>query len=146
MNHHRHFKGRRECPPILVSEVERAVNSMKMEKAPGKDGISSEMLKLGGEQLWKILVERFSHYLDMCKIPSQWKESRTILLYKKGDREDLKNYRPICLLSQIYKLFTKIILTRLSEHLDGQQPREQAGFRRTYSKMDHIFTLAQLLE
>ncbi|XP_029638135.1 uncharacterized protein LOC115213341 [Octopus sinensis] len=79
-------------PPILVSEVERAIGSMK-------NGITSEVLKSGREQLWKILAERFTHYLDEGRIPSQWKESNTILLYKKGDREDLKNYRPICLLS-----------------------------------------------
>ena len=79
-------------------------------------------------------------------MPSQWKESNTVLLYKKGDREDLKNYRPICLLSHICKLFTKITVERLSGHLDEQQPREQAGFRKKYSTMDHIFTLTQLLE
>ncbi|XP_029640405.1 uncharacterized protein LOC115215385 [Octopus sinensis] len=133
-------------PPILVSEVERAIGSMKNGKAPGKDGITSEVLKSGREQLWKILAERFTHYLDEGRIPSQWKESNTILLYKKGDREDLKNYRPICLLSHVCKLFTNIILNRLSRRLDEQQPREQAGFRKNYSTMDHIFALTQLLE
>ena len=45
-----------------------------------------------------------------------------MLLHKNGDREDLKNDRPICLLSHLYKLFTKVIVIRLSEHLDDQQP------------------------
>ena len=108
--------------------------------------ITSEMLQAGGEQLWKIIVLRFNRYLAEGQVPSQWKESNTVLLYKKGDREDLKNYRPLCLLSHIYKLFTKIIVERLSRHLDEQQPREQAGFRKKYSTMDHIFTLTQLLE
>ena len=39
------------------------------------------------------------------------------------------NYRPICLLSNMYKLFTKIITTRLEKKLDENQPRERAGFR-----------------
>ncbi|EYC02222.1 hypothetical protein Y032_0101g3374 [Ancylostoma ceylanicum] len=36
-----------------------------------------------------------------CKVPSQWKASRTVLLYKKGDPQDIGNYRRICLLSVV---------------------------------------------
>ncbi|MFH4984690.1 hypothetical protein AB6A40_011399, partial [Gnathostoma spinigerum] len=84
--------------------------------------------------------------MAQCKVPSDWKSSKTILLYKKGDREDFKNYRPICLLSTIYKLFTKIILNSLSRTFDERQPREQAGFRGGYSTIDNIFVLNQLLQ
>ncbi len=135
-----------ELPPIMVSEIENALHLAKSDKAPGKDGITTEMLKSSGETFWKALTTRFNRYLKEGKVPSQWKGSNTILLHKKGDKEDLKNYRPICLLSHIYKLFTKIIVTRLSNNLDYQQPREQAGFRKNYSTMDHIFTLTQLIE
>ena len=38
----------------------------------------------------------------------------------------------------MYKLFTKIITTRLEKKLDENQPREQAGFRSKYSTTDHI--------
>ncbi|XP_029641349.1 uncharacterized protein LOC115216288 [Octopus sinensis] len=57
-------------PPILVSDVERAIGSMKNGKAPGIDGITSDVQKSGREQLWKILAERFTHYLDEGRIPS----------------------------------------------------------------------------
>ena len=135
-----------KLPPVLISEVRNAVFQMKEGKAPGKDGLTIEAIKAGGYVLWKALAERFSRYFEMQKIPKSWKESETILLHKKGEYEDLKNYRPICLLSHVYKLFTKIITNRLQNSLDEQQPREQAGFRRNYSTIDHIFTLTQLLE
>lgn len=133
-------------PPVLISEVRNAIYQMKEGKAPGKDGLTIEAIKAGGYVLWKALAQRFSRYLEMQKIPKSWKESETILLHKKGEYEDLKNYRPICLLSHVYKLFTKVITNRLQNSLDEQQPREQAGFRRKYSTIDHIFTLTQLLE
>ncbi|KAK6012782.1 hypothetical protein OSTOST_22041, partial [Ostertagia ostertagi] len=58
----------------------------------------------------------------------------------------MKNYRPIALLSQLYKLFTKIILNRLERQLDDYQPVEQAGFRKGFCCMDHIHTVTQLIE
>ena len=133
-------------PEILLSEVRHALSSMKNDKAPGNDGITSEMIRAGGPQLWKILAKKFSRYLQEQKIPSDWKQSRTILLHKKNDKRDLKNYRPICLLSQMYKLFTRIILNRISSTLEEQQPKEQAGFRKGYSTTDHLFVINQLLE
>ena len=66
-----------------------------------------------------------------------------VIFYKKGNIKDIKNYRPICLLSCMYQLFTKIITTRLEKKLDETQPEEQAGFRSKYSTTDHIHAIHQ---
>ncbi|KAK6728956.1 hypothetical protein RB195_006174 [Necator americanus] len=111
---------------ILPSEVRVAIKSMKPGTAPGPDFISADFLRV---PLHVILAAHMTFYLQKERIPDQWKTSRTVLIHKKGDREDLRNYRPICLLSVLYKVFTKIILTRISRTLDESQPQEQAGFR-----------------
>ena len=46
----------------------------------------------------------------------------------------------------MYKLFIKIITTRLEKKLDENQPREQAGFRSKYSTTDHVHAINQLKE
>ena len=79
-------------------------------------------------------------------IPLIWYTAIIILLFKKGDKLSLKNYRPISLLYCIYKLFTKIITIRLTEILDFNQPREQVGFRKDFSTIDHLQVLNQLIE
>ncbi|KAE9413052.1 hypothetical protein Angca_010089, partial [Angiostrongylus cantonensis] len=81
-----------------------------------------------------------------CKVPTQWKTSRTVLLFKKGDLHDIGNYRPICLRCVVYKLFTRVILNRIDRTLDEGQPCEQAGFRKGFRTMDHIHTLTRLIE
>ncbi|CAD6185753.1 unnamed protein product [Caenorhabditis auriculariae] len=85
-------------------------------------------------------------YDEIFKIPEQWKVSKTILIPKKGDLTDLNNFRPISLLSVVYKLFTKIIVNRLEKKLDDFQPPSQAGFRRNFCCLDHIHTLTQVVE
>ncbi|KAE9414497.1 hypothetical protein Angca_003607, partial [Angiostrongylus cantonensis] len=75
-----------------------------------------------------------------------WRKSRTIILPKKGDRKNIRNYRPICLLSVVYKLSTKITLSRISRTLDEAQPVEQAGFRKGFCCMDHIQTVPRVIE
>ncbi len=78
--------------------------------------------------------------------PKQWHKTEIILLYNKGDRSHLNNYRPVSLLSNISKVFFKLIKSRIYSILDIQQPINQAGFRRGYSTIDHIFTINQVLE
>lgn len=135
-----------EVPEIMPSEVERAIRKMKNGKSPGLDGITVEDLKAGGWTLCKVLSQKFSSYIKTGSIPQQWKTSKTVLLYKKGDKEMIKNYRPICLLSIPYKVFTKVLMNRMERILDQEQPREQAGFRSGFSTLDHIHTVRQLIE
>ena len=85
-------------PNVLPEEVEAAVKVCKNGKSPGKDNISPEHLKAGGWSLSKALAERFSYYIENCKILNAWRESKMILLLKKGDPEDLNNCKPITLL------------------------------------------------
>ena len=66
-----------------------------------------------------------------------------MIIFKKGNKKDLKNYRPMCLLLNIYKVLMKVLMQRLEKTLDENQPREQAGFRSRYSMTDHIHVMKE---
>ena len=59
---------------------------------------------------------------------------------------ELENYRPISLLSHLYKLFTKIITARLEKKLDFYQPPEQGGFRTKFGTNDHLQSIKTVIE
>ena len=70
-------------------------------------------------------------------------------IYKnKGDPLNPENYRPITLLSCLWKLFTSIINERLNLFLNENNIllENQAGFRKNFSTNDHIFVLYSLIE
>ncbi|KAE9413071.1 hypothetical protein Angca_002872, partial [Angiostrongylus cantonensis] len=132
--------------PVLSFEIRHAISSVKNRTAPVPDRIRSEHLKNLPPVLVSTLALLFTRCLSECKFPTQWKTSKTVLLFKKNDLHDIGNYRPICLLSVVYKLFTRVILNRIDRTLDEGQPCEQAGFRKGFSTMDHIHTLTRLIE
>ena len=136
----------KEVPPIMAWEVEAALRKMKNGEEAGKDQVNIETLKAGDETIAKQLAKLYTKCITERRIPKTWKEANMVIFFKKGNRKDIKNYRPICLLSNMYKLFTKIITTRLEKKLDENQPREQAGFRSKYSTTDHIHAINQLKE
>ena len=61
-----------------------------------------------------------------------------LLQFKKGDKADIKNYRPVSILSHVYKIVTKVLRNRPKTELDEQQPREHAGFKEAFSTTDHL--------
>ena len=133
-----------EVLPIMAREVEAALRKMKNGKEAEKDQVNIETLKAGDETIAKQLAKLYTKCITERRIPKTWKEANMVIFFKKWKRKDIKNYRPICLLSNMYKLFTKIITTRLEEKLDKNQHREQAGFRSKYSTTDHIHAINQL--
>ncbi|KAK6763705.1 hypothetical protein RB195_024145 [Necator americanus] len=133
-------------PEVLSSEIRHAIMSVRNRTAPGPDRIRPEHLMSLPPVLINTLARLFTCYLSECKVPKQWKTSKTMLLYKKGAPHDSGNYRPTCLLSVIYKLFTRVILNRIEKVLDERQPCEQARFRKGFSTTDHIPTVSKLIE
>ncbi|KAK6761016.1 hypothetical protein RB195_022184 [Necator americanus] len=117
-------------PEVLPSEIRHAIMSVRNRTAPGPDRIRPEHLKSLPPVLINTLARLFTRYLSECK----------------GDPHDIGNYRPICLLSVIYKLFTRVILNKIENVLDEGQPSEQAGFRKGFSTIDHIHTVSKLIE
>ncbi|CAH2092819.1 unnamed protein product [Euphydryas editha] len=131
---------------IEDSEVYEHIKNLKAEKSPGPDGLCNEALKIGAPILTGHFMQLFNMILNEEKVPKQWCTSDIILLFKKGSSLNIGNYRPISLLASIYILFSSIILKRISDDIDKQQPKEQAGYRSGFSTMDHTQTLEQVIE
>lgn len=133
-------------PHVLYEEIELAIKELKNNKCPGEDKITNEIIKIGKSELIPPLLILFNKILTTEEIPSQWRKSQIILLFKKGSRTDIGNYRPISLIPTICKIFTKIIQRRIANTLELFQAEEQAGFRKNRSTIDHLHVVNQLIE
>ena len=128
---------------IGPQELDRAFKKLKKDKATGIDEISAEILLHSKNTIESYLIKIFNKIFQTGYFPIYWGIATIVPLFKKGDRDLCDNYRGISLLSITSKLFTSIINNRLYNWAEDNKKinEEQAGFRKSYSTMDHIYTL-----
>jgi hypothetical protein len=133
---------------ISEEEVSKAIARLKLGKSCGIDDISAEMLKSGGTDVLMFLVKLFNAIFFSGTYPKEWSKAIIIPIHKKGDRENVDNYRGISLLSIMSKCYTTILNTRLYDWLEDNNmiSDSQAGFRKGYSAVDQIFNLYAVVQ
>lgn len=141
-----HVRPIQNIAPIECKEVIETIMKLKPEKSPGTDNITNDAIKTAYNLLSEPLTKLFNMIIKSIETPYQWSDSNIILLYKKGDPNNIGNYRPISLLPTVYKIFSTIINNRIGRSLEMKQPIEQAGFRKGFCTIDHIHTLELIIE
>ena len=141
---------------VTVGEILRLIARMQYGKSPGRDFVSTDLLKLlakevddgGSTAFFDTLRMLFNMCLEQGQVPSDWSVAMVKVLYKKGDRSDWRNYRLISLLSVVSKLFEAVLAARLSAYLDesGGLSPFQCGFRAKRRCQHHSFVLAEAIK
>ena len=61
------------------------------------------------------LTNLMNRILNGAAIPNEWKERKVKLLHKGGSKDELKNYRPIAIISVICKLYMLMVRERIDQ-------------------------------
>lgn len=121
---------------ITPEEIGDALRRLNNKKSSGPDDIPNYVLKRSGEKTWKQLAILFNNCINMGHFPEEWKHSRIVPILKPGkDPTDASGYRPIALISNIGKLFERLILNRMNVHIEEKNVLKdcQFGFRKGLS-------------
>lgn len=103
--------------PTNRFEVYKIIHAMK-DKQGGVDGIGSKTLKTISSHISLPLEYIFNLCIAKSKWPRVLKTAEVVPIFKAGDRTCTSNYRPISLISNIAKIFEKIIYNRLYTFLN----------------------------
>ena len=96
---------------ITQAETLDILKSLDTSKATGPDGISCKMLKETASAIAPSFTRLLQLSLSTATFPSCWKQANVLPIFKKGDRSDFGNYRPVSLLNICSKVCEKIILS-----------------------------------
>jgi len=132
---------------VTPHEIELIVSTFQDNKAPGPDNIGPKLLKGVLDSLLDPLVYIFNLSFATGKVPQLLKIAKVIPVYKKGERTDPTNYRPISLLSIFDKILEKLMYKRLHSFLQKHSilHQYQFGFSKNHSTVMALIELTDCL-
>ena len=130
---------------VTTEEIGIIIKSLDPRKATGPFSIPTNILKLLLPVISKPLCDVINLSFQTGIFPDCLKLADVMPVFKKGSKNLIENYRPISLLSNISKIFEKVVHTRLSSFLDRYSIlyQNQFGFRRKHATSHALIELTQ---
>lgn len=130
---------------ITNDDIYEAVKHLKVNKAIGPDKIPSYIIKGCVDFFVYPLNILFNLSLKTKTFPDAWKEVKICPIFKKGDKNNIENYRPIAVLSVPAKLFESIIFKSIYNVVQNQISIYQHGFMRNRSTVSNLSNITQFI-
>ena len=128
---------------FMKNDIKRIICKLDPKKAHGHDMISIRMLKVSGDAIIESLFKIFKNCLKCEIFPDDWIKGNIVPIFKKGDKQNIKNYRPVSLLPICSKIFERIIYDNMLKYfLDNNLiTPKQSGFRPGDSCINQLLSI-----
>lgn len=131
--------------PTNKNEVIKIMKSLDTKLSCGLDEVPSKVIKYCAEQLAEPLTCVINKSFEQGIFPTALKHSKIYPKHKKGSLTKVENYRPISLISSFSKIIEKIVVKRMTEHLQNQNliTEHQHGFLKGRSTISALVKLVE---
>jgi len=114
---------------VTEDEVFKAISLSADNKSPGTDGLGNEFYKAFWPEIKELFTGSIQHSFIQGSLSISQRQGIISLIPKNGkDINYLKNWRPISLLNQDYKIIARILAERCKQHLNKLISEDQNGF------------------
>ena len=118
---------------------------MNRNKAPGPDGIPIKFYQQFLEDIAEPLIAVFNNDFDVGSMTESQRMAILKLLFKKNEKDCLKNWRPISLLNADYKILATILATRLKSVLPTVIDEDQTCGIKGRTIFENLFRLRDMI-
>ena len=116
---------------LSFQELEKAFKTLKQSKAIGCDGLNGNIIIDVYDFIKVILFKIFKASPEEAVFPEKLKIAKVILVFKKGDKENVENCRPTSILPVFSKVLERVMYNRLYEYFMNNNllHKNQFGFQ-----------------
>ncbi|CAG2230051.1 unnamed protein product [Mytilus edulis] len=108
-----------ELTELIINKdmIMKHLKKLKIDKSPGPDKLHPRLLRETMESIAEPLSLIFNQSLNEKTVPKEWKNALVSAIFKKGNKSQAKNYRPVSLTSVVCKILEKIIREHIIKHM-----------------------------
>ena len=123
------------------------IGSLPLKSSTDLNGISMKLIKSVAYEISTPLSHIFQLSLEQGIFPNNLKKSRTVPIFKAGDKRDVDNYRPISLVCTLSKILEKMVQINLSNYLEINKLLSpfQFGFQKNLSTEHNLIHLTNYI-
>ena len=129
------------------NELHKVNFSLKSNKSPGMVSITTEILKSSYNYTSQFLLIFYNRMFTSGEYPRAWGEGIISPIFKKVDANEACNYRGITLISILAKVYSQLLLNRLTKWSEKCEKisNNQFGFQKGKSVIDCVFILHSVI-
>ncbi|PNX79256.1 cysteine-rich receptor-like protein kinase [Trifolium pratense] len=132
--------------PFSLDEVREVIWNSDGNKCPGPDGFNFNFLKACWEIIKYDIMDFMHEFHSNAVLPKAITASFLALIPKKDHPQALSVYRPICLVSSLYKILSKVLAARLKKVMGKLISEVQSAFLPNRQILDGVLAFNELLD
>ena len=118
---------------VTLEETIKEVNKLSIKKASQTLDIPVKIVKENKDLISYFVYNNFNNALSSLQYPNGLKYADVTPVFKKDDKSDKSNYRPISILSNLSKVYERIMQKQIYPYLNKIFSKYQCGFRKGFS-------------
>ena len=121
----------------------KEINNLKKNKATPSTNIPTKIVKVNSEIFGDFIFENFNNNVFYSIFPRLMKNAVITPVYKKGTKTSKGNYRPVSILSNISKLYVRLMFKPISEYLEPISSKFQCSFCEGFRAQDCLLSMLE---
>ena len=121
-----------------AKDINQIIKSLKINKAKGPDRISAKFVKISADIIDCHIANIINKDIYNNKFSENAKTATVRPIFKKGDRSEIKNHRPVTLLDIFTKIYERFLHENLTYYVNIFLSKFISAYRKSYSS-NHVF-------
>ena len=128
---------------VTLEETLNEVVLLRDKKASEASGIPVKLIKENRDLIAYFILHNFSNALSCSEYPASLKYADITPIFKKDDKTDKTNYRPISILPNLSKIYERFMQNQMYPYLNQIFSKYQCGFRKGYNAQHCLMAMIE---
>ena len=123
--------------------VIKVLNNLNVAKTCQVNDIPAKVIKMNKGIFANFITDHFNYCIAYGEFPDELKHADVILVHKKNEKCNKTNYRPWSILTNVSKIYEKLLHNRLSKYFDSLLATNQCGCRGGFRSQNCLLVMLE---